>query len=78
MGYMPGFASWLRQEIFLYFTVSRLVEVNLAYLMGTRGSFPVVSGWGMKLTTHPHLAPRSRMVELYVHSLKRPYGMGLN
>jgi hypothetical protein len=31
--------------------------------MGTGGCLP-----GVKLTTHLHLAPRSRMVELYLHS----------
>jgi hypothetical protein len=29
--------------------------------MATRGSFPGVKGWGMKLTTHLHLVSRSRM-----------------
>jgi hypothetical protein len=36
-------------------------------------SYPVLfprgkSGWGVMLTTHLHLVPRSRMVELYFHS----------
>jgi hypothetical protein len=30
-----------------------------SYPVGTRGSFP--SGRGVKLTTHPHVVPRSRM-----------------
>jgi hypothetical protein len=34
-----------------------------------RGLFPCgKSGQGLKLTTHLHLVPRSRMVELYFHS----------
>jgi hypothetical protein len=26
------------------------------------------NGWGVKMTTHLHLVPRSRIVELYFHS----------
>jgi hypothetical protein len=44
-----------------------------------RGFFPQVqSGRGVKLTTHLHLVPRSRMVELYLHSLIRLHGVTLN
>jgi len=32
-----------------------------SYPMGIRGSFHGGKGWGMKLTTHLHLVPRSRM-----------------
>jgi hypothetical protein len=36
--------------------------------MGT-GTFPRgQSGRGVKLTPHLHLVPRSRMMELYIHS----------
>jgi hypothetical protein len=39
------------------------------YPMGTEGSFPGRSrGRGAKLTTNLHLVPRSRMMELYLHS----------
>jgi hypothetical protein len=39
-----------------------------SYLMGTGGLFPgKKSGLGMKLTSHLHLVPRSRMMELYLH-----------
>jgi hypothetical protein len=40
-----------------------------SYPMGTGGSLPKgkVAG-GVKLTTHLHLVPRSRTVELYLHS----------
>jgi hypothetical protein len=34
-----------------------------------RGLYPVWSGRGVKLTTHLHLVPRSRMLEIYLHSL---------
>jgi hypothetical protein len=32
----------------------------------------------VKLTTHLHLVPRLRMVELYLHSLIRLHGVMLN
>jgi hypothetical protein len=35
------------------------------------------SGRSVKLTTHLHLVPRSRMVELYVHSSIRLHGIVL-
>jgi hypothetical protein len=37
-----------------------------SYPMGTGGRFP---RRGVKLTTHLHLVPRSRMLELYLHFL---------
>jgi hypothetical protein len=47
--------------------------------MGTGGLFPwVYSGRGVKLTTHLHLVPRSRMLELYFHSPIYLYGIALN
>jgi hypothetical protein len=36
------------------------------------------SGWGVKLTTHLHLAPRSKMVKLYLHSPIRLHGVVLD
>jgi hypothetical protein len=39
-----------------------------SYPMDTECSFPWVKRLYMKLTTHLHLVPKSRMVELYVHS----------
>jgi hypothetical protein len=39
-----------------------------SYIMGIEGSFPGdKSGCCVKLTTHLHLMPRSRMVEIYLH-----------
>jgi hypothetical protein len=35
-------------------------------------------GMGVKLTSHFHLVPRSRIVELYLHSPIRLYGVVLN
>jgi hypothetical protein len=43
-----------------------------SYTMGT-GSFPGVSGWGVGLTTHPHLEPRLRKwLQLYFYSPSGP------
>jgi hypothetical protein len=36
------------------------------------------SSWGMKLTTHLHLMPRSRLAELYLHSPLCLHGIMLN
>jgi hypothetical protein len=35
-------------------------------------------GRGMKLTTHPHLVPKSRMTELYLHSHLCLHGIVIN
>jgi hypothetical protein len=43
----------------------------------TGGSFSG-NGCGMKLTTHLHLVPRSRMVELYLHFTMCFHGIVLN
>jgi hypothetical protein len=45
--------------------------------VGNGGCFPE-SKADVKLTTHLHLVPRSRLVELYLHFLMRLYGMVLN
>jgi hypothetical protein len=50
-----------------------------SYTMGTGGSSPGrQSGRGVTLTTHLHLVPRSRMVELYLYSAIFLYGVVLN
>jgi hypothetical protein len=48
--------------------------------MGTeRGDIPRgENGWGLKLTTHLHLVPKSRIVELYLHSSISLHGIVLN
>jgi len=45
--------------------------------MGTGGTFPGAKrGRGVKLTTHPHLVPRSRMSRSYTSSpSKRHHGV---
>jgi hypothetical protein len=50
-----------------------------SHTMDTGGSFPGRrSGWGVKLTTHLYVAPRSRIVELYLHSPTLLHGLVLN
>jgi hypothetical protein len=50
-----------------------------SYPVGTWGFFPGgKSGKDVKLTTHLHLLPKSRMVELYLHSPIRLHGIVLN
>jgi hypothetical protein len=49
-----------------------------SYIMSTRGSFPGGKRPDVKLTTHLHLVPRSKTVELYLHSLIRLHGVMLN
>jgi hypothetical protein len=40
-----------------------------SYTMGTGGLFPGAKrGWGVTLTTHPYLMPRSRMSRSYTSS----------
>jgi hypothetical protein len=48
-------------------------------IMGTRGYFLLeLSEQGVKLTTHLHPEPRSRIVELYLHSPMYLLGAVLN
>jgi hypothetical protein len=49
--------------------------------MGTRGYFPLVKWWGHEAdhsSPSSDLVPRSRMVELYLHSPKHLHGVVLN
>jgi hypothetical protein len=57
-----------RGMIFL-FTASSVSGVHrYSYLMGTGGALSsVLMGQGVKMTTHFHLVPISRRVELYFH-----------
>jgi hypothetical protein len=48
-----------------------------SYTVGTRASFQKLSGRGMKLTTHLHLVPRSRILEQYLDSPMRLHGVVL-
>jgi hypothetical protein len=43
-----------------------------------RASYAIGRGRGVKLATHPHLFPRSRMAELYLQFLIRLHGVMLN
>jgi hypothetical protein len=65
----PGFDSLQGKEIFsLLHCVHIGSGAHPAYEMGTGGFFPGVKRPGRYLTTHFLLEPRSRMVELYLHS----------
>jgi hypothetical protein len=65
LGLNPG-----RGKIFLFSTVSKLalglIQPSIQWELGH--FLQGLSGQGVKLTTHLHLVPRSRMVELYFHS----------
>jgi hypothetical protein len=49
-----------------------------SYSMGTGDSSPRVKRRDVKLTTHLELVPRSKNVDLYVHSPIRLHGVVLN
>jgi hypothetical protein len=59
-----------RAKISLLHSVQTCFGAHTAsYPMDTEGEFPGgLSGRGVKLTAHLHLVPRSRMVELHLHS----------
>jgi hypothetical protein len=71
----PTFDSWQGQEIFPFTIASRPVmgpiQPPIQWTTGAISS-------GVKLTIHHRLVPRSRMVELYLHSPIRIYGIVLN
>jgi hypothetical protein len=48
------------------------IDVSLTFL------YPMGMGGGVKLTTHLHVVPRSRKVELYLHSPIHPNNLVLN
>jgi hypothetical protein len=57
----------------------RLRAPPASYTTATLGSLPgCKKSWGVKLTTHLHPLPRSRMVELYLHSPISLHGMMFN
>jgi hypothetical protein len=75
----PGFDS--RQgTIFIFSTASKQTLGPIqSHIQWVRWAHPQgYSGRSVKLTTHLHLVPRSRMVELYLHSYVRLHGIVLN
>jgi hypothetical protein len=56
----PKWTLLFRPEFCAFGFLQNAIEAS--YPMGTRGSFPGgQSGWSVKLTTHLHLVPTSRM-----------------
>jgi hypothetical protein len=64
-GSIPG-----GRKEFVLWPVSRQAEAHPAsYTIGTGGPYPGGKrGWGMMLTTYPHLMLRSRMSRSYIFS----------
>jgi hypothetical protein len=70
-GTTPG-----RDKIFLSSVASRLWGPPSLLSNGYQGLFPRgLKDQGVRLSTHLRLMPRSRMVELYLHSSIRLHGM---
>jgi hypothetical protein len=67
-----GFDSQQGQEIFPFSTVSKISS------WAHPASYTMGSSQGVKVTTHFHLVPRSKMVELYLHSPIHLHGVVLN
>jgi hypothetical protein len=68
---MAEFDYRQRQDFSLFHSVQTdSVGHQASYPMGIGGDFPggKATGAGVKLTTHRHLVPRSRIVEIYLHS----------
>jgi hypothetical protein len=67
----PGFDPWQRRRIFPATSVSRpamrSTQPPILWVLGVL--YPGVKrSWGVKLTTHPHLVPRSKMSRSYTFS----------
>jgi hypothetical protein len=71
-GSIPGKGK----DFSLFHKVQTALEPH--YAVGIRGSTQGYSGRGVKLTTHLHLVPRSRMMQLYLYSPVRLHDMVLN
>jgi hypothetical protein len=73
---LPGFDSRQGYEIFLYSTLSGAHPSS--YQMGIGVLFLVVKWQDVKLTTHLHLVPRSRMDGAIILVSLRLHGIVLN
>jgi len=64
--------GWMARIQFLVGTgIFLFVNYSVSYLLDIRVSFPHIrSGWSMKLTTHFHVASRSRMPGVLPHTVK--------
>jgi hypothetical protein len=73
-----GVNSWQRKEIFLH-SVQRDSEAHSAScLMSISGPFPRGKLMYLELTTHLHLVPKLKCMELYLHSFTLGHGVVLN
>jgi hypothetical protein len=80
MGWTAGVRFQARGRFFFLHSVQNGCKVHpVTYPMGNWAKFPEgkVEG-GVKLTIHLYLLPRSRMMELYLHSPVRLHGTVLN
>jgi hypothetical protein len=73
MGWMAVIDSWQRQDFSLLHSVQTSYLAHPTYPMGM-GTISLE----VKQTIHLHLVPRSRMAELYLHSLVCLHGIVLN
>jgi hypothetical protein len=68
------------KAFFFYFIASRLAlgptQAPIQRVQGMISSG--LSGWVVKLTTYLHLVPRSKIVELYLHSRTLLHDIALN
>jgi hypothetical protein len=73
------FPAGARDIYFLHSVQTKFGAHPDYYTMGIRGVFLPDKAAGVKVTIHIHLAPRSGMTELYLHSpLHGAYGFYLN
>jgi hypothetical protein len=80
MDWTAGFRFPTEAGIFLYSTASSpaLRPTQPPNQLVAAAVSPEVKGPSVKLTTHPHLVPRSRIVDLCLHSLIRLHGIVRN
>jgi hypothetical protein len=74
-----GFDFQQGQEIFLHPTMSRpALGPNQPHIQWVPGAFPGSKAAGREADNVPSSSTKSRMVDLYLHSLIRPHGVMFN